>query len=255
MLIYLVSLQDDVQRREELKKRFPKYYDSFKIIDAVDGRKLSAKEYFQKTAHYVKKSNKMMSPSELGCSLSHMNALTDFLSTDEQFALILEDDIIGTDVDIDKIINISKKLEKNALLHCGCQNGLSLVEYLYGKKVLEDDVWELSEFSYKYIMRTASYLVTKNSAKAILDYQQREIVLADNWYKFFTNTLIKIYFTHIFTHPTELENSHIEAERIFYNGKEKTFFQKLFSKKVFMYIFRKLKILVLKSAGNTRVFE
>lgn len=257
MEIYLVSLKDDVKRREELKKRFPKYYDSFKVIDAVDGRKLSAKEYFQKTAHFVKYYNRMMSPSELGCSLSHFNIFADFLSSSEEFALVLEDDVIGTDNDIDKIIKISKLLNENALLICGCQDGLGSVDFLYGKKNLNEQFWELSNFSYEYVLRTASYLVTKNSAKAILDYQNKEIMLADNWDKFFVNTPIKIYFTDIFAHPVELGNSHIEADRVIFREETKTFFQKLFSKEVFMYIFRKLKInlniLMLKLAGYEKV--
>lgn len=257
MNIYLVSLKNDVKRREELKNRFPKYYDSFKIIDAVDGRELSAKEYFQKTAHFVKYYNRMMSPSELGCSLSHINILKEFVVSHQNVALLLEDDVIGTDKDIDNIITISKKINENTLLICGSQDGLGSVEYLCGIETDISDVWDLADFSYEYVMRTASYLVTKSSAKAILDYQNKEIMLADNWDKFFVDTPIKIYFTNVFSHPVELGNSHIEADRVIFRKEPKTFFQKLFSKEVFLYVFRKLRIklnmLMLQMAGYKKV--
>lgn len=242
MDIYLVSLKSDVSRREELKKRFPKYYDSFKIIDAVDGRELSAKEYFHQTAHFVEYYNRIMSPSELGCSLSHINILKDFLLSNEKVALILEDDVLGSDNDIEKIIGISKNIDENSLLICGCQDGLGSIEYLYGKRILQDKAWELSNFSYDYIMRTASYLVTRKSAKAILDYQNKEIMLADNWNKFFIGTPVKISYTEVFLHPLELVNSHIEADRAVFRKESKTFLQKLFSKEVFVYIYTKFKI-------------
>ena len=100
--IYLVSLEQDTKRREELKLRFPNHYDDFIQINAVDGRKISAKEYYDKTIEYFIKTNKTMSPSELGCTLSHIKALEEFIKTNNNYALILEDDVIGEDKDIKK---------------------------------------------------------------------------------------------------------------------------------------------------------
>src|SRR5690554_7645668 len=101
--IYLVSLEQDTERREKLKERFPETYNEFIHINAVDGRILSAKEYYQKTLPYFISQNKVMSPAELGCTLSHIKALEAFLQTNEPYALILEDDVIGSDQDLDSL--------------------------------------------------------------------------------------------------------------------------------------------------------
>lgn len=255
MTIYLVSLQSDIKRREKLEKIFPKYYKQFHIINAVDGRELGVKEYFKKTSHFFKYYNRMMSPSELGCSLSHLNIMEDFLDSDEETALVLEDDVTGSDIDIDRIIKLSKKIPADSLVICGCQDGLGNEDYLYGKETNIKGFWEVSDFSNQYISRTASYIITRSSAKVIVKYQKREIMLADNWDKFFVNTLIKIHFIDIFSHPIDLKNSHIEAERIICRGGSKTFLQKLVSKNIYLYIFGKFKFKfsMLMSVGNKKV--
>ena len=44
--IYLISLAKDTKRRELLQQKFGSY-DSFNLIDAVDGRELNAREYYK----------------------------------------------------------------------------------------------------------------------------------------------------------------------------------------------------------------
>ena len=68
--IYLVSLEQDFVRRKKLKERFPETYNCFQYIEAVDGRVLPAKEYFDRTKNYFLKHKEIMTPSELGCTLS-----------------------------------------------------------------------------------------------------------------------------------------------------------------------------------------
>lgn len=253
MNIYLISLSSDTKRREILEKKFPKYYKNFILIDAVDGRQLSAKEFFQQTTQFVLEHRRMMSPSELGCSLSHIKAMKDFLATNDNSALIIEDDIIGDDMDIDRIIQIATDIKDSSLVICGGQEGLNNEALLYGKKTTIKNLFELSTFSHNYIMRTSSYLITRGSAQAILDYQAKHLGLADNWDKFFINTSVKIYFSKILAHPIDLGNSHIETDRKIFREKQKSILQKLLSKKVFFYIFRKLNILLVKLQGYKRI--
>ena len=44
--IYLISLAKDTKRRELLQQKFSSY-DSFNLIDAVDGSELNAREYYK----------------------------------------------------------------------------------------------------------------------------------------------------------------------------------------------------------------
>lgn len=75
MKIYLISLEQDIQRRTELAKRFPKTYPNMQWIQAVNGKDLSAKEYFSYAQQYFNIHQKIITPSEVGCTLSHIQAL------------------------------------------------------------------------------------------------------------------------------------------------------------------------------------
>lgn len=225
--IYLISLCKDKVRRDTLKQIFPKSYEKFILIDAVDGRILSAKEYYDKAMMSYKLLQKIrgfiMSPSELGCTLSHIKALENFIKSNEKFAIILEDDIIGNDIDLLKIQNIVYSLDRNSIFICGGQDGVK--QYLYGKKI-DDNFYEVSKFSYKFICRTCCYVVTRASAKHILKYQNKNYGIADYWNEILKESGIKIYYANILKHPENLLDSNIEEDRIKF---KKSLFHKLFS--------------------------
>ena len=211
--IYLVSLRSDTKRREELKKRFPANYDGFVHIEAVNGRDLSAKDYYEKTINFAARNRRPMSPSELGCTLSHLKVLETFVNSGSDRALILEDDVVGTDSDIEAIRNISHRLHEDCLFICGGQDGLRTQKYQYGEQADIPGVYQVCKFSYRYMFRTCCYVVTKRSAQAIIDYQNATLSLADKWDEFFKGTSIKIYYANILSHPQELGQSHIEQDR------------------------------------------
>lgn len=248
--IYLVSLEQDVARREKLKERFPETYSSFQHVKAVDGRVLPAKEYFDKTQGFYQKYNRIMLPAELGCTLSHIKALETFLASGEEFGLILEDDIIGNDEDIYRISSVSACLDENTLLLCGGQEGLNKRYQLF-KQTKQHLIHEVAQFSYQFVYRTCCYLVTKKSAQEILHYHLKKyITLADKWDVFFKNTDVNIYFKDVFEHPLDLKNSHIEAER---RSLDKSFVRKLFSVegpiKIYNKIYFNIMAIVLKVIG------
>lgn len=225
--IYLVSLQQDVERREKLKHSFPNTFDTFIHIEAVDGRRLSAKEYYDQTIDFFKKYKRPMLPAELGCTLSHIKALQYFLETEEHYALILEDDVIGTDDDLYKISEKVKCLNEDSLLLCGGQEGLN-PRYQLGRLDSETGIYAIAKFSYIFVFRTCCYVVTRTSAKEILDYHKKHITLADKWDVFFKGTKTRIYYSNILKHPADLTYSHIENDR------------KIFDKKIFIKVFNRI---------------
>jgi glycosyl transferase family 25 len=89
-------------------------YDTVRI-SAVDGAKLPEEELHAKTdfntyriflGHYPKRGT-------IGCSLSHFNAWKTFLDSDNEFAIIFEDDV---DFDPQTLRNIVEKLQNNTAL-------------------------------------------------------------------------------------------------------------------------------------------
>jgi glycosyl transferase, family 25 len=243
MPIYLVSLESDLNRRKTLELQFPKTYKDFIHIPAVDGRKLSAKEYYDKTINYYLNTKKTISPSELGCTLSHINVLESFLKTDAKFALIIEDDVIGSDNDINKISRLVDLLDDNSLFICGGQNGLTNRGYLFAKKISSTKLYLIAKFFHNRIFSTACYVVSKKTAKEILEYHKKILTLADRWGEFFKYTETNIYYLDILKHPEDLSNSHIEQDRNIM--KETNILKKLFSCALPKLIYRKVKTLLV----------
>lgn len=235
--IYVVSLNSAFKRREELEKKFKNQFDKLKFISACDGRLLQAKDYYSKILKYYKNNNKLMSPGELGCTLSHISVLSKFLESDSKYALVFEDDIIGCDEDIEKIGKIIPYLSENSLVICGGQDGLLSRYFQLGKNTKSNpDLYLLHPHSYQYVYRTCCYLVTRKSASMILDYHHNNLAIADHWGEIFKESKINFYYADIFKHPLDLADSSIEAERLAPTSSRK-FWHKLKSIKYLKKIF------------------
>lgn len=211
--IYLVSLDQDSAKRKTLEDRFPRHFPTMTRINAVDGRKLSAKEFFKYIATPMAQGHRLMLPGEVGCSLSHVHALESFLSSGADAALILEDDVIGNDDNIDAIMELATTLPPESLLICGGQQGMPARKYVFGKPTSTGGLFRLAPYSNSHIFRTCCYVVTPVSAEQILDIQKRSLRLADAWGTFFRGSETHIYYADQLAHPKELSGSHLEQER------------------------------------------
>ncbi|MCH7339008.1 glycosyltransferase family 25 protein [Acinetobacter higginsii] len=256
MMIYVVSLEQDLKRREQISKNFPKIYKKIIYFSAIYGASLSADKYFQNIYQYHKKHQRLLTCGEVGCSLSHIQVLEKFIESGEEHALILEDDIIGTDQDIEDIFSIVKQLDKKSVLLCGGQTSNGNRNYQLGRKSHIDNVFELSQFSYSYVYGTCCYAVTRESALQILSRHSDYLKVADNWDLFFLNTPFQIYYTNILYHPDDRKNSHLQKERLRLL-ESMGFFQRIKSGRFFIKNFKLIKnyliILYLFLIGYRRI--
>lgn len=93
---YVINLKDAVDRRKAVLEELSLYpFMDPEIVDAVDGRKMSESEkqacfdikrFLYKQRHYPL-------PGEIGCTLSHRECYRRLLDSQEEFALIVEDDV------------------------------------------------------------------------------------------------------------------------------------------------------------------
>ncbi|WP_103588495.1 glycosyltransferase family 25 protein [Campylobacter concisus] len=219
--IYVISLKRDEERRQNLQKQFNRY-DEFKIIDAVDAKNFSVNEYYKAMIDCLLKSCDekykfkipplVATPGELACTMSHIKAYEDFLQSDAEFTLILEDDVIGNDELINEAFLLCKDIGRYSILICGVQDGLNSRFRAFGKKIKEN-LYLISPYSYSSIYRTAAYILTRKSAKSLLDFYKDGLYGADKWEAILRNTELKMYFSNIFSHPDELNNSTLEMQR------------------------------------------
>lgn len=103
--VYLVSLEKDFKRRNNLWKYVtPNEYSS------VDGSKLLPIEILKKR-NVIEKED--LTKGEIGCYLSHYNILNKIKNINDDYSIILEDDV---EFDIKKNTSIIKDLINNAPL-------------------------------------------------------------------------------------------------------------------------------------------
>lgn len=261
MNIYLVSLEQDYKRRDLLKDRFPQSYKKFIHIQAVYGKKLSASDYFNYCSMHFDKYKRLLTPGEVGCTLSHISALKAFLATSDEYAIIFEDDVIGCDMDISNALSILSKVKNfDGLFLLGGQEGIYYEKYILGKKLSQEnipqDIYAIPEFSSKFLFRTCCYIVSRNFAKHILNFHSKNFNVADAWSAILRNTQFSFYYCSVFKHPLELTESHIERERSKPN--EPNFLKRIIKQGIFWKIKNRLNNdfirLSLKILGYKQVF-
>jgi len=250
MKIYLISLEQDIKRRKALAQCFPQNYPKMQWIKAINGKELSAKEYFSYVQQFFNIHKKIITPSEVGCTLSHIKALEAFLGTEEEYCLILEDDIFGIDESIQFIEKIIIENKLDGVVLCGGQIPLQIEKYKLYKHIRES-IFIVPKFSKKFFFGTCCYIVNKQVAKSIIEYQLNNFTKADCWDEIL-GTHIDLYYIDVLQHPFEMNKSHIEKERTILYINEPNFFKRIYKQGVFWKIYNRIRndvfrwVLILK---------
>lgn len=244
--IYVISLKKDTLKRKVLKNNFPENYERFIYVDAIDGHEQSIANYYENLC-LVSRYKIFLSPTEWGCSLSHLETLKAFINSDSKYALILEDDIVGNDFHIQTIEMAIENLPQNFFLICGGQDGLITSKYLYGKEIV-DNIFILANFSRSYLFRTCCYVVTKDIAEHIVNYHSNGVKIIDKWEETFYKKNIPFHYIDCLHHPVDLFQSNIESERLLKRNPEYNYFYRMFR-----FLYRSIMVLVLIILGYKKL--
>ncbi|MGZ7880785.1 glycosyltransferase family 25 protein [Acinetobacter soli] len=229
MQIYVISIEEKESARFQqfISQPFFTHLEVTPKCIGVKGGDLSAKAYFEQA---VKGREIPLTPGELGCTLSHLQALKDFLNTRNSHALIFEDDAIIPDhVRLDLLIQEIRKLylpTKSLLSLGGIQmkesrkvRGKRLTTLLFDQKVLE----VIPDY-YHRVNYAMAYIVDREMAQLLLYYHQ-PLRRADDWSCLYDiDASVHLYMTHLIDHPviqkgeTNQALSAIEAERVDQQG-------------------------------------
>jgi len=91
--IYYINLDSSLERNDFMQKQFMKLKWQVERFSAVNGRELDNRAIFKKlqksNSHYT-----VPSPGEIGIFYSHLNLWRKIANSNDEFALILEDDVL-----------------------------------------------------------------------------------------------------------------------------------------------------------------
>ncbi len=177
--IYIVNLKSDEKRRQNIIKEINKQnIKNFEIIDAVDGNKLSENDLRKltfKNKNFNNPWNSKMSPSQIGCALSHIKIYKKFISSEFKFAMILEDDAIF-------LQDFNEKLKKFIFENFTFKKQIMLLSPLkeFNAKALDaENDYEIVNVTNAFF--THAYIINKNAAKSILAFNYPVKTIADNF--------------------------------------------------------------------------
>lgn len=208
--VYILSLKNDTKRRSYISHEMKKNNLDYVFIDAPDGR----------LEKIEKNENSMLSNVEAACALGHIKIYNKFLETNDDIALVLEDDITINEKTINSLQTIINDINKKKpdLYIIGGQEGINFTNFFVGKKTKSYASLDLykSFNSEDYVTRACSYILNRDVAKNLIKINKQLIYVADDWKSFKRlGAFQDLYLTKpsIFCHPLSLENSHLEQSR------------------------------------------
>jgi hypothetical protein len=198
---YVISLEHEVQKREnlinELNKRgiVPHHYRG------IYGKKLDP-SFYPYTPRGV-----------LGCALSHIGVAKDFLKTDYDYCLVLEDDAVPVFDNVEEIYRIVQNAPED-------MDSLLLYCMMYCFDTLVAKVMETKYYESMFPVSGAAYIMTKRAAK--IQSEMKPYFHIDFLRQ---QSDMKIYAVEpqLFYSPTRSENSHTRSSTNINLLKHKTF--------------------------------
>lgn len=170
--VYLINLDSSADRLAQASAELKKHNIEFERISAVDGRKLDVKTF---DGYNSVRSNlytgRDLIGAEIGCYLSHKKALETFVSSEHEYALILEDDLDIIDDFNEVLAQTFQYLETNTL-------NWAVINVAANKRKLSKPIIDFAHHSllhaYYFPILALGLVWTKEGANSFLS-QMKEI--------------------------------------------------------------------------------
>jgi glycosyl transferase family 25 len=175
---YVINLDRSPERLNNISAQCKKYNIDFVRISAFDGNILDLEKLADDTACRYEM-GRSIQPGEVGCFLSHKKALDAFLSSKDEFAVILEDDAILSKNFSKSINDICSFIIQNQQLNVLAVN-LGASDYKYSTPIKEYDHITLLR-AHRFPMLATGILWTRHGAAIISKDKNRVRYPYDNY--------------------------------------------------------------------------
>ncbi|MFV0582573.1 MAG: glycosyltransferase family 25 protein [Parabacteroides gordonii] len=175
MKTYIINLEKSLDRKRYVENILSNYpFLDIEFIVAVDANKMSNEEQnklFNVTG-FSKKYSKKVRPGEIGCTLSHQKCYRKLLNSNEDYVLILEDDIILNNEfqeTLEKLKNHIDPIKPQVILLSGW--------YWFYKSTRLNKKYKLADVLDAFL--THAYIINKTAAKLLVE--PYPFTMADDW--------------------------------------------------------------------------
>lgn len=232
---YVISLKDEHLRRSEISRQLDYLGQEFTFLDAKDLRE--ATEQFISTYYNLSNESNVKRPltkGEVGCALSHIECYRQFINSESEWAWIIEDDAILSEIKkkyISEIINMADVTNCDTVI-LGYSKLLKGDSTLFNimepvKKICSTGDIYIGTPWRNWTCGTVSYLINQAGAKKLLE--KFDIcgiqTVADDWSFFQKELGLTIYHSRpllVFENFYQF-NSSIEKDRALVSKKELKF--------------------------------
>lgn len=177
MKAYIINLKEAIGRRTHMQQRLTLLPPSLsgEFVEAIDGRTMSKSERDENfdSERFRLRYTKEVRSGEIGCTLSHQKCYRKLVESKEDYALILEDDIVVRQ-NIDALVPEIEKLlntdEPRIILLSGW--------YWYlGTKMIKEH-YRLATVYDAFL--THAYVINRVAADLLIE--KRPFITADDWF-------------------------------------------------------------------------
>lgn len=91
---FVINLERSPERLQNIQSELQREGIEFHRIAAIDGKSLPLGQHGYGLQVDTSNFERELTPGEIGCALSHVAALREFLNSDADIALVLEDDVV-----------------------------------------------------------------------------------------------------------------------------------------------------------------
>lgn len=161
--VYVLNLDRSKDRWDSMVSEAESYKIILNRVEAVEGRLLSSVElqHYDDEA-FRRNHGKIVLPAEIGCYLSHLKVLEIIASSEDDIAVILEDDIRFTDKLLPFLNQISAVSGWDVIKMVNHRTSLFLPHYKLSDEVM------LGRCMHGPLGSSAAYVVTRDGARKLL---------------------------------------------------------------------------------------
>jgi glycosyl transferase, family 25 len=91
--VIVISLQNNPERREFMRRQLENLDVAFRFSDAVDGRVMTSEALTEVAPRGGDDYCGMLTPQEIGCALSHLAVIGEIADDEREYAAVFEDDV------------------------------------------------------------------------------------------------------------------------------------------------------------------